>query len=148
MAGHEKVYGVCENKCFVETMSKEQVGTKFEEQQNRYSTEEDVPVGKWTDGNVIKRKTIETTAAEFTYANGVYTYNRTIGKIYQLVDCYCIVRPYTLGLDEPEIKINCKVVTEYATPVTVKLRKIKFNSDELNSSSVIVIIIEYVDVLG
>lgn len=49
---HEKVYGVCENKCFVETI------TKSEYELNKtYTTEEQI-VGTWIDGTPIYRRVI------------------------------------------------------------------------------------------
>lgn len=33
--GHEKVFGICENKCMVETMSKEQINSETDSIQNK-----------------------------------------------------------------------------------------------------------------
>lgn len=67
---HDKVYGVCENKCFVEVPTKEQ----FDELK-RYSTEE-IRVGTWIDGRPIYRKVVELNKSRIsTLGDGLFYYD-------------------------------------------------------------------------
>ena len=150
---HDKVYGICENKCMVEIYSKREVFSREEtskeiKKANIYSPEEsDVIVGIWTNGEWIKRKVILCRRSDFDYDDNskVYTYtlrNTTIA-VKNIVNCYCIVKDVagTENLLSWE-KINCLVKTDFTHNYT----SINFNHAELSNNSAMTIILEHADI--
>lgn len=81
---HDKLYGICENKCFVEVY------------QNIYSTEKDVVIGKWIDGSDIKRHCEELTIDDFTLDSNIY--KKAINDSF-IIDCFVLLdfRDYWTG---------------------------------------------------
>ena len=85
---HEKAFLVCENKSFVEGMSKEEI-----ERRSSYLTDETVVVGKYNDIN-IKRHVIYDSMNNVTFSDS--TYNKTLNyfDLSNVINAYAIVEKF------------------------------------------------------
>ena len=85
---HEKAFLVCENKSFVEGMSKEEI-----ERRSSYLTNETVVVGKYNNIN-IKRHVIYGTMSTVTFSDSKYNKTLDYFDLSNVVDAYAIVKKY------------------------------------------------------
>ena len=85
---HDKAFLVCENKSFVEGMSKEEI-----ERRSSYLTNETVVVGKYNDIN-IKRHVIYGSMNTVTFSDSKYNITLNYFDLSNVVDAYAIVKKY------------------------------------------------------
>ena len=85
---HDKFFLVCENKCFVEGMSKEEI-----ERRSSYLTNETVVVGNYNNIN-IKRHVIYGSRSTVTNSNAIYSLTLDYFDLSNVIDAYAIVKKY------------------------------------------------------
>ena len=85
---HDKAFLVCENKSFVEGMSKEEI-----EHRSSYLSNEAVVVGKYNDIE-IKRHTIYGSMSTVTNSNAIYSLTLDYFDLSHVIYAYAIVKKY------------------------------------------------------
>ena len=85
---HDKFFLVCENKCFVEGMAKEEI-----ERRSSYLSDETVVVGKYNDIN-IKRHTIYGSMSTVTVSGSNYSLTLDYFDLSHVINAYAIVKKY------------------------------------------------------
>lgn len=85
---HDKAFLVCENKSFVEGMSKEEI-----ERRSSYLTNETVVVGNYDDIN-IKRHVIYCSMSTVTISNSKYNTTLDYFDLSHVINAYAIVKKY------------------------------------------------------
>lgn len=107
---HDKFFLVCENKCFVEGMSKEEI-----EHRSSYLLNETVVVGKYNDLE-IKRHTIYGSMSTVTNSNSIYSKTLNYFDLSHVINAYAIVKKYIsspLNLTQVKFeKVPCEITND------------------------------------
>ena len=107
---HDKGFLVCENKSFVEGMSKEEI-----EHRSSYLLNEAVVVGKYNDIE-IKRHTIYGSMSTVTNSNAVYSLTLDYFDLSHVIDAYAVVKKYIgspLNLTQVKFeKVPCEITND------------------------------------
>ena len=85
---HDKAFLVCENKSFVEGLSKEEI-----ERRSSYLPNKTVVVGKYNDIN-IKRHVIYGSMSTVTNSNAIYSLTLDYFDLSHVINAYAIVKKY------------------------------------------------------
>lgn len=85
---HDKAFLVCENKCFVEGMPKEEI-----EHRSSYLPNETVVVGNYNN-IAIKRHTIYANINELTHSDATYSLTLDYFNLSNVIDAYVIIKKY------------------------------------------------------
>ena len=85
---HDKAFLVCENKSFVEGLSKEEI-----ERRSSYLPNKTVVVGKYNDIN-IKRHVIYGSMSTVTNSNAIYSLTLNYFDLSHVINAYAIVKKY------------------------------------------------------
>lgn len=86
MAEHEKAFLVCENKCFVEGMSKEEIINR-----TSYLPNDVVVVGKFDNADV-RRHIVNANQTNITYSDSKYSFSLDYSSVSQsVVDAYVMI---------------------------------------------------------
>lgn len=99
--GHNKVYGICENKCFVEVATKKEIPKEIPYVENEESElQQNViiqPAGKWFDGeHEISRIYIPTLVSDWTFADDFITSNTAMSaSLYNKIDWSKVLSGFT-----------------------------------------------------
>lgn len=115
---HDKVYGVCENKCFVEVPSKEDTVSKQELIDKSGYNYQGV-IGKYTDGKDLQRRIFKNVNFSFNSNSNYWETNLSV-----------LLRPYDYSIKSTELFYRY----EHIGSSTVVVRWGKCNADICNVS--------------
>lgn len=107
---HDKFFLVCENKSFVEGMSKEEIVHR-----SSYLSNEAVVVGKYKDSE-IKRHTIYGSMSSVTVSESKYSLTLDYFDLSNVINAYAIVKKYIgspLNLTQVKFeKVPCEITND------------------------------------
>ena len=107
---HDKAFLVCENKSFVEGMSKEEI-----EHRSSYLSNKAVVVGKYNDVE-IKRHTIYGSMSTVTASGSNYSLTLNYFDLSNVINAYAIVKKYIgspLNLTQVKFeKVPCEITND------------------------------------
>ena len=142
---HDKVYGICENKCFVEVPTKERI-----DEQLGYSIKNTLTVGNFIDLDFsykVSRLVKKLQITQFQRVSGGYSlkFNTDISLVNGCVDCYVILSlntPIQYKTDLLFEKVPAKIHYEAGRGIDTSIT-ISFEHSEVSNDYNVTVVFDY-----